>query len=340
VDTNILLLSKEINLQKTLACVVKEKVLNNLSVFVRQTAIEINFSTCENWVILNPIEQRIKNKIDAIGIPLKKWDINIYRGILTGYNEAFIIDVNKRNELIAEDPKSAEIIRPILRGRDIKRYSYEFPDLWLLFIPWHFPLHNDSSITGASEKAEKAFESQYQAVYNHLVQYKTELSNRNKAETGIRYEWYALQRWGANYWEDFSKQKLLWAETMRIHKENAKNFPRFGFESNGQFFTDKTCFFATGSQLKFILGILNSNLGRYLCSQYVSILDDGGYLMQKVYLEKIPIAPYSIVLEKLVEIIEKPGIENQINNLVYQFYKLGRDEIDFIETLQSQPLQR
>jgi hypothetical protein len=71
-----------------------------------------------------------------------------------------------------------------------------------LFIPWHFPLHTDSAIQGASAKAEQAFKEQYPAIYNHLLQYKTELSNRNKAETGIRYEWYALQRWGANYMND------------------------------------------------------------------------------------------------------------------------------------------
>jgi hypothetical protein len=83
----------------------------------------------DSWVVLSPIEQRIKAKIEAVGIPLKEWDINIYRGILTGYNEAFIIDGKKKDELIAEDPKSVEIIRPLLRGRDIKRYGYEYANL-------------------------------------------------------------------------------------------------------------------------------------------------------------------------------------------------------------------
>ncbi|UZD41216.1 hypothetical protein [Capnocytophaga ochracea] len=153
-------------------------------------------------MILSDIEQRIKAKIEAIDTPLKDWDIQINRGILTGFNDAFIIDGKKRTELIAQDPKSAEIIRPILRGREIKRYGYVFADLYLLFIPWHFPLHQiKPEIKGASKEAEKAFENQYPAIYNHLLQYKTELSNRNKAETGIHYEWYALQRWGANYWE-------------------------------------------------------------------------------------------------------------------------------------------
>ena len=66
----------------------------------------------DSWVVLSPIEQRIKAKIEVIGTPLKDWDINIYRGILTGCNEAFIIDGKKRKELIRQDPKSEEIIRP------------------------------------------------------------------------------------------------------------------------------------------------------------------------------------------------------------------------------------
>jgi len=117
VEVNILMFKRDKNQQKTLACIVKENVLNKLSVFVRQTAVESSFTTSESWVILSPIEQRIKAKIEARGTPLKDWKINIYRGVLTGYNEAFIIDGAKRKELIAEDPKSAEIIRAFLLDR-------------------------------------------------------------------------------------------------------------------------------------------------------------------------------------------------------------------------------
>lgn len=178
------------------------------SVFVRQEGMVCDFASSEPWVILTSIEQSIKRKIEAVGTPLRDWDIQIYRGVLTGCNEAFIISTEKRNEILAncqsddERKRTEELIRPILRGRDIKRYSYDWANLWLIWIPWHFPLHFDNSIQGASEKAEKAFTEQYPAVYNHLLQYKSKLSARNKAETGIRYEWYALQRWGANYWEE------------------------------------------------------------------------------------------------------------------------------------------
>lgn len=153
---------------------------------------------------MSPIEQSIKRKIEAIGVPLKDWNISINYGIKTGCNEAFIIDGETKDALIAQDPKSAEIIRPILRGRDIKRYSYDFADKWLIFVPWHFPLHKDTNITGASKKAEAEFEKQYPAIYNRLLSYKPILEKRNKAETGIRYEWYALQRCAATYMDGLS----------------------------------------------------------------------------------------------------------------------------------------
>ena len=141
VDTNILLFSKSDNLHKTLCAVTNKQnkdSVNNLSDFVRQQDTICDFSTSDSWVVLSPIEQSIKKKIEAVGTPLKDWDINIYRGVLTGCNEAFIIDTAKRDEIISncqtedERKRTAELIRPILRGRDIKRYGYEWAELWLI----------------------------------------------------------------------------------------------------------------------------------------------------------------------------------------------------------------
>ena len=96
------------------------------------------FSASDSWVILSPIEQSIKQKIEAVGTPLRDWDIQINYGIKTGYNDAFIISTEKREEILAncqseeERLRTAELIRPILRGRDIKRYGYEWADLYLI----------------------------------------------------------------------------------------------------------------------------------------------------------------------------------------------------------------
>ncbi len=192
-----------------------------MSVFVQQEGTLCSFDTSDNWVILSPIEQSIKKKIELRGTPLKKWNIQINYGIKTGCNEAFIISSEKRDQILdncktlAERERTAELIRPILRGRDIKRYSYDWAGLWLIWIPWHFPLYLDPSIQGASAEAEEAFMNQYPSVYQHLLLYKPLLSARNKVETGIRYEWYTLQRWGANYWEDFSKPKIVYNVSLR-----------------------------------------------------------------------------------------------------------------------------
>lgn len=92
----------------------------------------MDFCGSDNWTILSSLEQSIKKKIEQRGKRLRDWDINIYRGVLTGCNDAFIISGEKKDALIAEDPRSAAIIRPILRGRDIKRYGYSYADLWLI----------------------------------------------------------------------------------------------------------------------------------------------------------------------------------------------------------------
>ena len=137
--------------------------------FVRQNATECAFATSDSWVILTPIEQSIKRKIEAVGTPLKDWDIQINYGIKTGCNEAFIIDEAKRAELIAADPKSAEIIRPILRGRDIKRYGYNFAGLYLI------AAHN-----GVPEKdIPRVNIDDYPAVKRHLDQYWDKISTRS-----------------------------------------------------------------------------------------------------------------------------------------------------------------
>ena len=105
---------------------------------MRQQDTICDFSTSDSWVVLSPIEQSIKRKIEAVGTPLKDWDIQINYGIKTGCNEAFIIDTAKRNEILdncqteEERKRTEELIRPILRGRDIKRYGYEWAELWLI----------------------------------------------------------------------------------------------------------------------------------------------------------------------------------------------------------------
>ncbi|MGN0884214.1 MAG: Eco57I restriction-modification methylase domain-containing protein [Candidatus Spyradosoma sp.] len=331
VDTNVLIYSKSENTGGTFACTAFGlDSLNNLSVFVSRNAEICRFDSSESWVILSPIEQSIKHKIERAGTPLKDWDINIYRGVLTGFNEAFIISGSKREEILAacktenERLKTAEIIRPILRGRDIKRYSYTFADLWLI------NTHN-----GIKEKGVPPVNIEdFPAIKAHLDCFGNKLRKRaDKGDTP-----YNLRN--CAYMEDFSKQKIVWAETMRIKKSIPERFPRFGYCSL-EYFTDKTCFILVGENLKFLLGILNSSVTHYQCKNLVSILDTGGFLMQKIYIEKI-IIPHCKNEEylKIVEIVELI-LNNRSNNLedyealldesVSKLYGFSLDELLYLK---------
>lgn len=293
--------------------------------------VTIQFPAADSWVILNPIEQRIKEKIEKIGTPLKDWDIQINYGIKTGCNEAFIIDGKKREELIASSPNSVDIIRPILRGKDIKRYTYNFADKYLIFIPWHFPMHNDQEIKGASKEAEKEFKKQYPAIYNHLLQYKDKLANRNKAETGIRYEWYALQRFGANYSEDFSRPKIIYSEIVQT--------PQMFLDLKGKFFPEATAFIMTGENLKYLYLLLQSSPVSYFFKTFYAGagLGEKGIRYKKEFLQRLPI-PLFLNTKKQQKILsfydtatDLETIQTEIDTTIYDLYSLSKDEIKFIK---------
>ena len=166
-----------------------------MSVFVQQEGMVCDFASYEPWVILTPIEQSIKRKIEVVGTPLKDWDIQIYRGVLTGCNDAFIISTEKRNEILAncqsedERQRTEELIRPILRGRDIKRYGYNWANLWLI------NTHN-----GIKGKLPRIDINEYPAIKVHLDQYWNKIKDRmDQGDTP-----YNLRN--CAYMEDFYRQ--------------------------------------------------------------------------------------------------------------------------------------
>ena len=337
VDTNILLFSKSDNLHKTLCAVTNKQnkdSVNNLSDFVRQQDIICDFSTSDSWVVLSPIEQSIKKKIEAVGTPLKDWDIQINYGIKTGCNEAFIISTEKRKEILDncqtedERKRTAELIRPILRGRDIKRYSHEWANLWLIYIPWHFPYQFDETIQGASTKAEEAFKLQYPAVYSHMLQYKESLLKRNKAETGIRYEWYAMQRWGAKYWEDFSKPKIIFQEIV----QNSQ----FLYDETIHYMCNDTGRIIVGSQLPFILGVLNSKLFFYAVKKFYSggVLGEHGIRMKHTFFGNFPCLSYNKQIENAAKELSykfNTNTADKTDKLIFSAYSLTKEEISEIQ---------
>ena len=248
---------------------------------------------------------------------MKDWDISIYRGILTGCNEAFIISGEKKEELIAADPKSAEIIRPILRGRDIKRYGYDFADLWLI------NKHN-----GIKEKGIAPIDiNDYPAIKEHLDRFSEKLIKRqDKGDTP-----YNLRN--CAYMDDFSKQKIVWK---RIGSKL-----RFSYDISGSFCLDSTCF-ATGDGIPYLIAILNTTMGNYLLKDSPKT-GTGDLIISVQALEpaKVPLLSKSeqtrfiCLLENILECIHKgfdyTDYENELEILSFDSYGLTNDEREFVK---------
>ncbi|EJO1483414.1 Eco57I restriction-modification methylase domain-containing protein [Campylobacter jejuni] len=299
----------------------------------------------ESFTFSDENTSALKAKIEHIGTPLKEWyGLNINYGIKTGYNEAFIITTEKRDEILtkckdeAEKERTAKLIRKMLRGRDIKRYSYEWAGFWVIFIPWHFPNVEKPKTMLENEQDLK---EQYSSLYNHLLSHKEKLSNRNKAETGIRYEWYCLQRWGANYYQEFEKEKIGW---QRVTQE-----PSFILE-NERVLLDSMAFMVGNSknELKYLLGFLNSSLIFYYFKNIGHLYSDKGFLLSNQYVEKFPIPKINSKNEKLanelISLVDEILVlkeqdknadtktqEDKINSIVYKLYNLTEEEIKIIE---------
>ena len=241
VDTNILLFSKSNNKHETVCAVTNKQnkdSVKNLSDFVQQQNSICDFNSSDSWVILSPIEQSIKRKIEAVGTPLKDWDIQINYGIKTGFNDAFIISTEKRNEILSncktedERKRTAELIRPILRGRDIKRYGYVDNGLYLI------NTHN-----GVRGRIPRIKIEDYPAVKAHLDQYWDRIATRaDKGDTP-----YNLRN--CAYLEDFSKQQIVWIEL--------SDEPKFALTENTM--SVNTVFFMTGEHILHLLGLLIRN---------------------------------------------------------------------------------
>ena len=272
---------------------------------MEQNCTECDFAGADSWVILSPIEQSIRKKIEAIGKPLKDWDINIYRGVLTGFNEAFIISTDKRNEILDnclsddERKRTEELIRPILRGRDIKRYSYDWANLWLI-----------NSHNGVKGRIPRINIEEYPAVKAHLDQYWTKIKNRaDKGDTP-----YNLRN--CAYLEDFSKPKIIYPETTQG--------AYFAYDERGGIMLDKTCFMIISDEAKFLQRILSSKLFEYAYKRIFSSIELGpcGYQYNKHAFIKLPVIYPDAGLR---ETINNSPLE-EIDDIVRNLYKITEDE--------------
>ncbi|EAJ4091106.1 class I SAM-dependent DNA methyltransferase [Campylobacter coli] len=285
----------------------------------------------ESFTFSDENTSALKAKIERIGTPLKEWyGLNINYGIKTGLNEAFIITTEKRNEILAnckdeaEKERTAKLIRKMLRGRDIKRYSYEWAGLWVIGT---FP-------------SLKIDIEQYPALKQYLSQFLPHIEQ--SGEKGCRKKtsnkWFETQD-NIAYYEEFEKEKIVWAE---MTKEAC-----FVYD-NSNFFTNQTCYFFTHCDYKYLLAILNSRLIVYYMQYISSHLGQGAFRWIRQYIEKLPIPKINSKNEKLAdelinlvdEILKAKEqdknantqeLENKINSLVYKLYNLTEEEIKIIE---------
>ncbi len=318
VDTNILLFSKSSNQHETVCAVTNKQnkdSVKNLSDFVQQQNSICDFNSSDSWVILSPIEQSIKRKIEAVGTPLKDWDIQINYGIKTGFNDAFIISTEKRNEILAncrdaeERKRTEELIRPILRGRDIKRYGYVDNGLYLI------NTHN-----GVRGRIPRIKIEDYPAVKAHLDQYWDRIATRaDKGDTP-----YNLRN--CAYLEDFSRPKIIWKRIGSIL--------RFSFDNKGCLGLDSTCF-AAGEHIEYLCCVLNSLMGHYLLKD--SPKTGTGDLLVSVQAIEPARVPYNAQYDRQLSILlgmqianPSDATEKEINDIVFTMYGLSPNEREYV----------
>ena len=334
VDTNILLLQ---NAASDVPAAFRaatlgtdfDKQTDNITQYLNNNGVVMEVPTKgEPWAILSAAELALKRKIEAIGKPLKDWDINIYMGIKTGCNEAFIIDEDTREELIEQDPKSAEIIKPLLRGRDVGRYYTEPAQSYIL-------------ATGYDIDIPK----RYPAIYKHLDTIGEQIeSGKIKARgKGV----FKRDDQGANWWNlracayysDFEKEKIVWKRIGSIL--------RFAYLQRSMFCLDSTCI-ATGEKVKFLTAVLNSRVSHYQLFDLAPKTGTGDLIVSVQALEPLLVPPITDANRHLVNQIEKlvdeiivaktadpdadvASLENEIDRVVYFLYGLTAEEIAIVE---------
>ncbi|HED0707791.1 TPA: class I SAM-dependent DNA methyltransferase [Campylobacter coli] len=290
----------------------------------------------ESFTFSDENTSALKAKIERIGTPLKEWQgLNIYRGILTGYNEAFIITTEKRNEILAnckdeaEKERTAKLIRKMLRGRDIKRYSYEWAGLWV--INTHNGYKNQNG-----EKVEAINIDHYPSLKKHFDEFYPQLEKR--ADKGLTP--YNLRN--CAYIEEFEREKIVYSEIVRK--------PQFYLDTKLNFYAEATSFILTGENLKYLIAFLNNDFVAFIFKTFYAggNLGENGFRYKKAFLEKLPIPKINSKNQKLanelVNLVDEilkakeqdknantQELENKINSLVYKLYNLTEEEIKIIE---------
>ena len=311
------------------------KNTHDLAVYITEKGFCIPQSKLspQHWTLADDKVLNLKEKIEKIGVPLKNWDVKIYRGIITGFNEAFIIDNETKERLCKEDPKSAEILKPILRGRDIERYSYKWAGLSIIKIESGWTNKNRGK-----KDPESFFKADYPAVYEHL---KSMGEKKGKGKGLYNRDdqggyWWELR--DCDYYGEFEKEKIVYP--------NMTKYRPFLYDTE-RFYTNQKCYIMTGntSTLKYLIALLNSWLFDFAFKDYFPELLGGTRELSKVFFETIPLPKIPenaqqsfitlidqiIVAKQQVLNADTSALERQIDQMVYKLYDLTPEEIAIVE---------
>jgi len=328
VESNIIILKKDkVNDFFDVASLTNNYLIgSSLDEYFDKNYFEFKIPSTAEWIISNEKVGNLKQKIEEIGKQLKDFKITINFGIKTGYNEAFIINEQTKNQLIAESSNSAEIIQPILRGRDLKKYSYTFSSQWVIctFPSLALDIKNYPAIMAYFEKIGKK---------------RLEQSGIEGSRKKTNNQWFETQD-SIAYWKDFKKPKIVWGEI--------SDQPKFAFDDSS-YYAEATTFLMTGEKLKYLLAILNSRLSEWYFNQISTTTGMGTNRWKKYKIEMLPIKKPTeteeLLLEKLVDQIlnikkSNPNadttiLEQQIDQLVYELYGLTEEEIKIVEGIKD-----
>jgi len=263
------------------------------------STIELNKLDDNGWQLVSKDVQNILDIANNNSVSLGEYtNGRINRGILTGYNDAFIIDEQTKNDLISKDKNSINIIKPFYVGQDIQRYSTPTIDKWLLYIPWDFKLED------------------YSAISQYLEQFKESLSKRPEVKSN-RHPWFALSRYGSKYLKDFEKKKIIYL-VFQVR-------PAFIIDLDNTYSNNATFIFPNEDY--FLLGILNSKMGWFLISNNCTEIQNGYQLIYD-YFKNIPI-PLDVDSEK------KESFEKYVKEVVTVNQTLKSKAERFIKRLQN-----
>ena len=244
---------------------------------------------------------------------MKEWNVQINYGVKTGFNEAFIISSEKRSELIKKCPESDGIIRPILRGRDIKKYNARFANQWI--INTHNGIKERNLIPINAEQ-------DYPGVFQHLEGYKDQLVKR--LDKGNH--WSNLRN--CAYLDDFEKEKIVWMELT--------DHPNFALDNEG-YYLNNTIFFMTGNHLKYLLAFLNSRLCEWYFDKIAATSGAGTRRWIKMYIDQIcvpiPNDINELKITAMVDLLNRDfstELYKKLDTEIYNMFMLSPEEIDLI----------